>query len=234
MNSDSENAPLNAATDAEGRAASPQLSEEVKNFLIDIDGTITEDVPNEQPERMATCAPFPDALETLNRWYDEGHIITFFTSRTEEHREVTEAWFEEHGFKYHGLLMGKPREAITTGSTTTSFAPPVTWTGSRSWSRPPRKSKSSRATRRKTSPHRWSRKRCRMRVAAIWSSCPFRRRFDLRIPDWTMAMEASRLVWSSSTNSMDMSGNCLASCRQSFEWPRCCRPRCRGPVLACR
>ena len=100
---------LQAVKDSEGREASPQLPEEVKNFLIDIDGTITEDVPNEQPERMATCAPFPDALDTLNRWYDEGHIITFFTSRTEEHRVVTEAWFAEHGFKYHGLLMGKPR-----------------------------------------------------------------------------------------------------------------------------
>ena len=38
-------------------APSPQLLEEIKNFLIDIDGTITEDVPNEQPERMATCEP---------------------------------------------------------------------------------------------------------------------------------------------------------------------------------
>ncbi len=100
---------LQAVQDSEGRAASPQLPEEVKNFLIDIDGTITEDVPNEQAERMVTCVPFPDALETLNRWHDEGHIITFFTSRTEEHRSVTEAWFAEHGFKYHGLLMGKPR-----------------------------------------------------------------------------------------------------------------------------
>ena len=100
---------LHAAQDADGRAASPQLSEEVKNFLIDIDGTITEDVPNEQPERMATCAPFPDALATLNGWYGEGHIITFFTSRTEDHREVTEAWLQKHGFLYHGLLMGKPR-----------------------------------------------------------------------------------------------------------------------------
>ena len=108
MTSQDKNAHLKAATDAEGRAASPQLPEEIKNFLIDIDGTITEDVPNEQPERMATCAPFPDALETLNRWFDEGHIITFFTSRTEAHREVTEAWFDKHGFKYHGLLMGKP------------------------------------------------------------------------------------------------------------------------------
>jgi len=39
----------------DGKKISPQLSEEVKNFLIDIDGTITEDVPNEEPERMSTC-----------------------------------------------------------------------------------------------------------------------------------------------------------------------------------
>ena len=92
-----------------GETISPQLPEDVKNYLIDIDGTITEDVPNEEPERMGTVLPFPDALEILNKWYDEGHIITFFTSRTEDHREVTEYWLNKHGFKYHGLLMGKPR-----------------------------------------------------------------------------------------------------------------------------
>jgi len=92
-----------------GESISPQLPDEVKNYLIDIDGTITEDVPNEEPERMGTVLPFPDALKILNKWYDEGHIITFFTSRTEEHREVTEFWLKKHDFKYHGLLMGKPR-----------------------------------------------------------------------------------------------------------------------------
>ena len=30
------------------------------------------------------------SLEVINKWYDEGHVITFFTSRTEEHREYTE------------------------------------------------------------------------------------------------------------------------------------------------
>ena len=105
----SSNHSLQPAQDAQGHNASPQLPEGVKNYLIDIDGTITEDVPNEEPERMATCEPFPDALETLNRWYDEGHIITFFTSRTEDHREVTEEWLNRHGFKFHGMLMGKPR-----------------------------------------------------------------------------------------------------------------------------
>lgn len=100
---------LKELRDENGNLISPALKDGIKNYLIDIDGTITDDIPNEEPERMATCLPFPDALETLNRWYDQGHIICFFTSRTEEHREVTEKWLDKHGFNYHSLLMGKPR-----------------------------------------------------------------------------------------------------------------------------
>ena len=93
----------------DGKHVSPILPEEVKNYLIDIDGTICDDIPNEEPERMLTAEVYPDALETCNRWYNEGHIITFFTSRTEAHRAYTETWLAKHGFNYHGLLMGKPR-----------------------------------------------------------------------------------------------------------------------------
>jgi len=100
---------LKDLVDESGEHLSPQLPDEVKNYIIDIDGTITEDVPNEEPERMVTCEPFADALETINKWYDKGHVITFLTARTEEHREVTEAWLKKHGFKYHGLMVGKPR-----------------------------------------------------------------------------------------------------------------------------
>lgn len=96
-------------TKVDGKNISPLLPEEVKNYLIDIDGTICDDIPNEEPERMETAELYPDALETLNNWFDQGHIITFFTSRTEEHRVVTEKWLDKHGFKYHGLLMNKPR-----------------------------------------------------------------------------------------------------------------------------
>lgn len=92
-----------------GETLSPRLPVEVKNFLIDIDGTICDDIPNEEPERMVDVAAYPDALEIINTWYDEGHIITFFTSRTEAHREITETWLKKCGFKYHGLLVGKPR-----------------------------------------------------------------------------------------------------------------------------
>ena len=92
-----------------GKEISPILPEEIKNFLVDIDGTVGEDIPNEEPDRMEDAAFYPDALAKVNQWYDEGHIITFFTSRTEEHRAVTERWLKKSGFKYHSMLMGKPR-----------------------------------------------------------------------------------------------------------------------------
>jgi uncharacterized HAD superfamily protein len=92
-----------------GKHLSPVLPEHLKNYMIDIDGTVCDDIPNEEPERMETAELYPDALETINGWYDQGHIITFFTSRLESHREVTERWLDKHGFKYHGILMGKPR-----------------------------------------------------------------------------------------------------------------------------
>ena len=51
----------------------------------------------------------PDALETINRWYDQGHIICFFTTRTENLKQITIDWLDKHGFKYHSVLCGKPR-----------------------------------------------------------------------------------------------------------------------------
>lgn len=88
---------------------SPGLPKHVKNFLIDIDGTICDDIPNEEPERMKSASVFPDAKEVINKWYKEGHIITFFTSRTEEHRKLTEEWLISNDLKFHKLLVGKPR-----------------------------------------------------------------------------------------------------------------------------
>ena len=88
---------------------SPVLPDGVKNYLIDIDGTITEDVPNEDFMRMASVYPYDGSVEMINKWYDDGHIITFFTSRTEEHRNITTLWLNKHNFKYHYLLMNKPR-----------------------------------------------------------------------------------------------------------------------------
>lgn len=93
----------------EGKLESPHLPEDVKNFLIDIDGTICDDIPNEEPQRMVDVDPYQDAVHVINQWYKEGHIITFFTSRTDAHKEITETWLKKCGFKYHQLLLNKPR-----------------------------------------------------------------------------------------------------------------------------
>jgi len=78
-------------------------------FLIDLDGTVCDDIKNEDSHLYATAKHYSDALETLNGWYDKGNTITFFTAREEKDRKVTENWLDEKGFKYHSLLMNKPR-----------------------------------------------------------------------------------------------------------------------------
>ena len=103
------NANLQTTYNQKGEKISPLLPGGIKNFMIDIDGTICDDIPNEEPERMLSVLPYPDALKIINKWYEEGHIITFFTSRTEEHRAVTEQWLHKNGFKYHNMIMNKPR-----------------------------------------------------------------------------------------------------------------------------
>ena len=107
--SSQKNTNLQTTYNQKGEKISPLLPGGIKNFMIDIDGTICDDIPNEEPERMLTVLPYPDALKIINKWYDEGHIITFFTSRTEEHREVTEKWLRKNAFKYHNMIMNKPR-----------------------------------------------------------------------------------------------------------------------------
>lgn len=80
-----------------------------KVFLIDIDGTVCDDIKNEDSHLYETAKVFPEAREILNKWYDEGNVITFFTARESKDREVTENWLKDNGFKYHGLVMDKPR-----------------------------------------------------------------------------------------------------------------------------
>jgi uncharacterized HAD superfamily protein len=80
-----------------------------KIFLVDIDGTICNDIKNEDSHLYPTANEYPNAKDTLNKWYNEGNQIHFFTARQSKDREVTETWLKEHGFKYHGLIMDKPR-----------------------------------------------------------------------------------------------------------------------------
>ncbi|NQV08552.1 phosphoheptose isomerase [Candidatus Woesearchaeota archaeon] len=79
-------------------------------FMVDLDGTMWEDTPNEvAKEKTMSAKVFPKAVEWVNERHKEGHYICFFTARWEELREVTEAKLKEMNVKYHKLLMEKPR-----------------------------------------------------------------------------------------------------------------------------
>ena len=80
-----------------------------KIFLIDIDGTVCEDINNEDSHLFPFAEHFEDSRLLLNKWYDEGNIITFFTARESKDRHITEDWLRLKGFKFHGLIMDKPR-----------------------------------------------------------------------------------------------------------------------------
>ena len=99
----------NIATHATKAKVIFKKEQKQKLFLIDIDGTICDDIRNEESELYPTANVFPRALEIINKWYDEGNVITFFTARESKDREVTIQWLDKHGFKYHGLVMDKPR-----------------------------------------------------------------------------------------------------------------------------
>ena len=87
----------------------PEKPSSSKVFLIDIDGTVCDDIKNEDSHLYPTAKVFPEAREVLNKWYYEGNVITFFTAREEKDREPTEAWLRNNGFQFHGLVMDKPR-----------------------------------------------------------------------------------------------------------------------------
>ena len=80
-------------------------------FIIDIDGTVCENIMNEEgQERMLNALPIQNSINEVNRLYDEGHFICFFTARTDEFKEVTEEWLKRHGVKFHQIIYNKPRK----------------------------------------------------------------------------------------------------------------------------
>ena len=78
-------------------------------LLIDIDGTICEDIKNEDSHLYFLANPIEGALERCNTWYAAGAQIHFFTARESKDRAVTELWLRREGFQYHSLVMDKPR-----------------------------------------------------------------------------------------------------------------------------
>ena len=93
-----------------------------KRYCVDIDGTICSPTVGRDYHK---AEPWQDRIKVLNKLYDEGNYIIYFTARAmgrfadlphsvasvkakEVLFELTKQQLEEWGVKYHELIMGKP------------------------------------------------------------------------------------------------------------------------------
>uniref|UniRef100_A0A6M3LFA5 Polynucleotide kinase n=1 Tax=viral metagenome TaxID=1070528 RepID=A0A6M3LFA5_9ZZZZ len=81
-------------------------------YCFDIDGTVCTQTPDNKIRAYNEAEPFVDMIEAINKLYDAGHRIIFFTARGSssgiDWREFTEKQLTQWGFKYHELILGKP------------------------------------------------------------------------------------------------------------------------------
>lgn len=77
-------------------------------YIIDIDGTICESIDSDYPN----STPYEDRIRMVNRMYDEGHEIIYWTARGgssgKDWTDLTKQQLDEWGCKYTELRMNKP------------------------------------------------------------------------------------------------------------------------------
>ena len=78
-------------------------------IYVDIDETICQ-TPSSRDYSQAI--PIPENIDRINKLYDSGHQIVYWTARGTiskiDWRQLTEKQFDEWGVKYHSLQFGKP------------------------------------------------------------------------------------------------------------------------------
>lgn len=80
-------------------------------IYVDIDGTICSE-NNNKPKTEADyleSRPYTDRIEKINKLYDEGNTIVYWTARGASHgidwTDLTKKQLQDWGCKYHELLM---------------------------------------------------------------------------------------------------------------------------------
>jgi hypothetical protein len=78
-------------------------------IYIDIDETICS---KSKDLNYKNAIPWYDRIGDVNKLFDEGHTIIFWTARGTktgiDWKELTEKQLNDWGVKYHELIMGKP------------------------------------------------------------------------------------------------------------------------------
>jgi phosphatidate phosphatase PAH1 len=85
-------------------------------YIVDIDGTICSQTDGDYTKAL----PIVNRINKINKLYDEGHQIIYFTARgmgryqndanlaRARFYQITELQLKMWGCKYHELILGKP------------------------------------------------------------------------------------------------------------------------------
>ncbi len=78
------------------------------NIYVDVDNTITETSGMD----YQNAKPIYDKIEMINKLYDLGHTITYWTARGSvsgiDFYNLTKSQLDNWGVKYHNFMVGKP------------------------------------------------------------------------------------------------------------------------------
>jgi len=100
-------ADLYRARQLAGQAPLPRQDHAV--IYVDVDETICINQPDRDYRR---AVPIPENVAAVNRLYDRGHTIVYWTARggqsAIDYAELTRGQLDAWGARYHRLVMGKP------------------------------------------------------------------------------------------------------------------------------
>lgn len=86
--------------------------EKIMIYCFDIDGTICSNTDGEYED----AKPFLEIIERVNRLFDEGNTIYFYTARGattgKDWSEKTKSQLQKWSVKYHQVFFGKPTADI--------------------------------------------------------------------------------------------------------------------------
>lgn len=98
-------------------------------IYVDIDNTICS---QSKDLDYSEAQPFTANIEKVNKWYDDGHTIVYWTARGTKTGlswfHVTLSQLKQWGCKFHELKMGKPAYDVLVCDKTlnwSNFTPPL-------------------------------------------------------------------------------------------------------------
>lgn len=82
-------------------------------IAIDVDGTVADcsginfSKVDKNPNELMKAKPIKGARKAVNKLYQQGHKIVFYSSRDKGSKAVTRRWLKDHGFLFHHIEMEK-------------------------------------------------------------------------------------------------------------------------------